>query len=326
MTIVLGAGPVGLMAALALARRGQVTLVGERAATGTRIDAVPVGLLGLLIEFGIHPAQIDASSSHTAMLAAWELETPQAFRTPAKAHIDRQRLERELWRRIEETSAITVTRRRAIPNLAGRVCIDATGRAASSATRILRPPTPWVARTLTVPGKFGEAQQALRIGAFPGGYVYRLASPRVLTLGLVGPRRSLPPIDTEPGLTLSPLGLTWLLAGLEPNAPWQTARGGEASVQWSIGESKIARIGDANLACDALSSQGMALGISDALAFARDEAVKDRLPQHLENLHAILSRCRFARMSAWREYADFVLQAMDAGQQSAIGSLSLRET
>lgn len=311
MTVIVGAGPVGLFAALALARREAVTLVGDRAAAGpaTRIDTVPLGLLALFVEFGIQPGQIGAVVAQTAMLTAWEGDEPQAFSAPAKAHIDRQLLERELWRRVEETAAITVAPRRTMPPPGDRTCIDATGRVAWSAGRIVRPPTPWIARTLILRNRFGEAQQAFRIAAFPGGYVYRSATSELMTLGFVGPRGQLPEIGPDPRAALISMGLRWMLAGIAPDAPWRSARGGEASVQWTRGSAAIARVGDANFACDALASQGMALGISDALALVRGDPLPNRFPRHFANLRATISRCRFSRMPAWREYGHFLENA-----------------
>lgn len=308
MTVVIGAGPVGLFAALAFARRGPVKLVARRAVpvSTTRIDTVPLGLLGLLVEFGIPPARIGASTAHNAMLVAWETDEPRAFPVPPKAHIDRQLLERELWRRVEATTAVTVTQRREDLPVDARRCIDATGRAAWSAARVVRPPRPWIARTFVLPGRFGEAQQALRIASLPGGYVYRSALPGLMTLGFVGPSEWLREIGADSHSALEALGLSWMLAGVAPTAQWRAGRGGAASVQWTQGRPDIARIGDADLACDALSSQGMALGMSDALTLARGEPVQARLPVHLAHLRATIVRCRFADCSTWRAYGRFL--------------------
>jgi hypothetical protein len=311
VTIVVGAGPVGLFAALAMARRGPVMLVAKRFATvaTTRIDSVPLGLLALLIEFGIPPGLIRASAAHDATLVAWDSDEPKAFPTPAKAHIDRNLLERELWRRVEFAANVTVTESPEYLLNADRQMIDATGRNAWSANEIISPPMPWVARTVTLPGRFGKAQQALRIAALPEGYIYRSAVSDLMTLGFVGPRRWHREIESDPNSALEALGLRWMQAGLAPAAQWQAGRGGVASLQWARGTSKIARIGDANLACDALASQGIALGMSDALALARDGWVDARLSVHLSHLRETIARCRFAHLPAWREYAHFLVSS-----------------
>lgn len=308
MTVIVGAGPVGLFAALAFARRGPVTLVARRAVpvATTRIDTVPLGLLGLLVEFGIPPARIGASASNKAMLVAWDTAEPVAFPTPAKAHIDRHLLELELWRKVDALKAVTVTDRPSDVRHDKRRCIDATGRAAWSAIRAVHPPVPWFARTFVFPGRFGEAQQALRIAASPGGYVYRSALPDLLTLGFVGPRGWLRDIGTDALSGLDALGLGWMAAGLSPVDQRHPGRGGAASAQWTQGEPGIDRIGDANLACDALSSQGIALGMSDALALARGRSLEARVPAHLAHLRTIIARCQFSRSTAWRDYDHFL--------------------
>lgn len=319
MTLVVGTGPVGLFAALAFARHGPVTLIARRTApvVTTRIDAVPLALLALLLEFGIPPARIGASAAHRAMLVAWETDEPRAFPAPPKAHIDRHLLESELWRRVETTTAVTITERLDELPAADRQTVDATGRAAWSSTETVRPPVSWIARTAVLPGKFGEAQQALRIAAMPGGYIYRSALPSLMTLGFVGPRGLHREIGADPNSALEALGLGWMLAGIEPAAQWHPGRGGAASVQWTRGTPGIARIGDADLACDALASQGIALGMSDALALTRDGFVRERLLVHLAHLSATIARCRFAHLPAWRAYANFLDCSSEEAHQRA---------
>jgi hypothetical protein len=104
--VIVGAGTVGLLTALAASRRGRVLVVTNRkaraagalpaegdfrfAAEGVssaqcprsrgygsrsrapRIDAVPVSFLALLVEFGVHPAEIGSDSVHTPGLSPGE--------------------------------------------------------------------------------------------------------------------------------------------------------------------------------------------------------------------------------------------------------------
>ncbi len=119
----------------------------------TGIDTVALGLLGLLVEFGIPPSRMGATTSHNAVLVAWDADEPRAVPSLPKAQIDRYLLERELWRRIEATAAVTVTVEREEPAFDARHFIDATGRVAWSATRIVRPAVPWTARTFVLSGR-----------------------------------------------------------------------------------------------------------------------------------------------------------------------------
>ena len=67
----------------------------------------------------------------------------------------------------------------------GECVIDATGRRAVSATRTTGLAKPWIARVFSRHGVFDKADQAFRLAALPAGYAYRLASPRLLAIGVV---------------------------------------------------------------------------------------------------------------------------------------------
>jgi hypothetical protein len=85
-------------------------------------------------------------------------------------------------------------------------------------------------------------------------------------------------------------------------------------VQWSEGGGL--RIGDAALARDALSSQGIATGASEALQVCAmggedDYALivarqHEQRQAHLHALLAVLEGGRFSNAQIWREYIDFV--------------------
>jgi hypothetical protein len=73
-------------------------------------------------------------------------------------------------------------------------------------------------------------------------------------------------------------------------------------------------VGDAALARDSLSSQGLAASASDsfyAVAAASDKsALQSRhnanLQAHLGQLSDVLKRCRFRSAPVWRDYENFV--------------------
>ena len=246
-TVVLGAGPVGCLAALAAARRGPVALHAPRANPGLpRVDSVPAPLLALLLEFGIHPAEIGVTELQDTRMASWERRDPVILRTRATAHVMRPDLDLALRRVVEHSPAVTIVHTLDPHSLRTAVqVIDASGRAAVSAIRRVRPTEPLVARTRTARGQFSRAARAFQLAAMPGGYVYRLGTPSSLTLGIVAPKRF---HHAAMPWELRRLGLGWILAGLPPPETMGTGRNGIASVQWSEGPERPIRVGDAALA------------------------------------------------------------------------------
>ena len=106
----------------------------------------------------------------------------------------------------------------------------------------------------------------------------------------------------------------WMLEDLPSFAALRSGGACAASVQWSEGSGL--RIGDAALARDALSSQGIATGASEALQACAMSGEDDRAlivarqreqrQAHLRSLLAVLENGRFSHAPAWREYIDFV--------------------
>ena len=119
---------------------------------------------------------------------------------------------------------------------------------------------------------------------------------------------------------LQQLGLGWILAGLPSFETMAAGRSGIASAQWSEGPDHPIRVGDAALARDSLSSQGMANGLSDALQATEDETSlwrrhKEERQAHLASLIREIEWCWCRNSSGWMGYQTFLrgrLDAMDA--------------
>lgn len=271
-----------------------------------RIDSLPVPLLALLIETGVHPAKIGVETVSASVLTTWESDAPVTRDVAPRVHIDRGELERELLRLVERHPDIDL-----VPELPAEpvtdLRIDATGRRATSATHIVEPEHPWIARTFLFRGSFGAAQQSLRLAPFDRGYFYRLASPRIATVGLVTPDAALLKSRDLDALVIAER-CQWILAGLGSLCSGLPGRGGKTSVQRSVGRSGWTLIGDAAFASDSLSSQGLANGISAAMKLVSpsDRPASEAYHAHLANTNDVIERSRFARAPAWREYLAFL--------------------
>jgi 2-polyprenyl-6-methoxyphenol hydroxylase-like FAD-dependent oxidoreductase len=332
--VVVGAGPVGLAAVLAAARRGRSLLVARRTppAKPPRIDAVPAPFLALLLELGVHPALLGVRRLHDTRLVAWERAEPEVIRGPATAHIERPALERLLAGLVARTPRIELVTLAPLRAPATRLVIDATGRRAISAQRRVHPPEPWLARTFWAPGSFTPAAQAFRMAALPDGYAYRLGSGTLIMVGIVGARAGARRTPDQVERHLRDFGAGWLLAGLPALGGMRAGRGGVASCQWSEGGSaSVLRVGDAALARDALAAQGIASGVSDAFQLAAGEAVPgpgwaarqhEQREKHLTALLAVVERCRFRELPTWSRYADFLAEHALASRPGADGPVA----
>jgi len=313
------------MAALAAARTGPVILCGRRDDPGPpRVDSVPAPLLALLLEFGVHPAEIGVSELEDTRMASWESRDPVVLRTRATAHVMRPELDRALRREVERSPAVTIVH--ALDHHALRTAarvIDASGRSAVSALRRVRPAEPFVARTITATGQFSRSARAFQLAAMPGGYVYRLGTPALLTFGIVAPKRFR---HDAVACGLRRLGLGWILSGLPSLETMAAGRSGIASVQWSEGPHHPIRVGDAALARDSLSSQGMANGLSDALHASTDETGlcwrhKEERQAHLASLLRAIEWCWCASSSNWKGYQTFLRRHLDATGALSVANL-----
>jgi hypothetical protein len=315
--VVLGAGPVGLIAALSAARRGHTTIMTPHwppRPGKPRIDVLPAPFLTLLLELGVDPKQLGIAHLHDTRMVAWESAQPQMRSSPASAHVERSRLERALAYAAERAPNIGVAMEVADwTSLRANLVIDATGRTAASAEQRIAPKRSWYAQTFYSAMHVSKAVQGFRLAALPRGYVYRLGTAHHLMLGVVrcGPRGSPQQIEDD----IRESGGGWLLAGSPSLASMSKGRGGATSVQWTAGGNSPARVGDASLARDALASQGIAAGGSDAFQLASGEIpfdsrwldrVADQRNRHLAALRATIAACRFGDHSTWAEYGRFI--------------------
>jgi 2-polyprenyl-6-methoxyphenol hydroxylase-like FAD-dependent oxidoreductase len=317
---ILGSGPAGLAAALALSGRGGARIItpGLPAATDVpRVDMVPAALLAFLLELGIHPGQIGVHDLHDERRIAWSDAVPETVRGSAVAHVERPALELALLAALERTSGFKIIPSPAAhPTDPGERVVDATGRRAVSATRTTGLAKPWIARVFSRHGVFDKADQAFRLAALPAGYAYRLASPRLLAIGVVVSKAAgMTPKDIEKYVHAADAG--WVLEGLGSLDSIQAGKGGVASVQWSAGPAATLRVGDASLARDSLSAQGLCSGISDAVSLVRNSGHADRWPnrereqlkRHLACLANAMERSRFRAEKPWAEYRRFLERA-----------------
>jgi hypothetical protein len=319
-TTILGAGPAGLATALGLSGRSRVRIIAPTLPAVTdvaRVDMVPAAFLAFLLELGVHPSQIGVHDLHDVRFIAWSGAEPEMVRGKAMAHVERPALELALLAAIERLSAVRI-----LPGSASQLAasdervIDATGRRAFSSTRITGLREPWIGRVFSLRGQFEKADQAFRMAALPGGYAYRMASPRLLIVGVVLSTALARPTPQDIEKYIHAAGAGWLLEGLGRLASLQAGKGGVASVQWSDGSAAIQRVGDAALARDSLSAQSLCSGLSDAVSMVRRSEYAaqwlyrqhEQLKSHLGYLARIIGHSRFHSEAPWSQYRQFLKQ------------------
>jgi 2-polyprenyl-6-methoxyphenol hydroxylase-like FAD-dependent oxidoreductase len=336
--VVIGAGPVGLIAALRLAQAGHgVTIVARRLPAPDdppRVDAAPAALLALLVELGIHPASIGAAEVFTRRFVAWSSREPALVDGPATVHIERPALDVALLGALRRFKDVSIEVRRWHPVRDGAragAIIDASGRAAVTATRRIRPDRPWAARTFWLDRSSCRAAADFAIAALPSGYAYRLGGASRLIVGIVGrgPAVTGTAVDVERRIRRA---APWIMDGLPALPSMAEGAAGAASVQWTEGHSPL-RIGDAALARDALASQGVATGASEALlaaaAVTQHDADLIRVRQaeqcqaHLRSLLEAIDQSAYRDRLVWRDYRGFVAANLDAAP--AVARVALRD-
>jgi 2-polyprenyl-6-methoxyphenol hydroxylase-like FAD-dependent oxidoreductase len=316
---VLGGGPAGLMAALAATKIARTVLVLDRlprAEAPFRIDAVPARTLALLADFGIDPRAIGADTLSRGQNACWETETPLWSDAAPTAHIERPLLECALFDALcaDHHAEIVVDRARPYYDRVfggsgwqAKMLIDATGRAAVTAASRIRLQPAWAGRFYwTKRSAAAKATPEFRIVALPHGYAYRLGSARNIGIGLVGRSQCL-----NVDLTSAPRDMHFLFEDMPALALMKRGVAGVASVQWSIA-GRAALVGDASIARDALSSQGLAASLSDGLyavaAIGSGDSKclpfrqAENLSTHLRLLKQQIARCRYRAEPTWRAY------------------------
>jgi hypothetical protein len=320
---ILGSGPVALACALLRARREPVRLLVSSHAPRQvpRIEVVPAQTLALLLDLGVHPHALGVHRLERERLIAWGNPQPVRLNMPAAAHVQRPVLEQALWAQVARQSAISVHALEPAAALAearrledsGAWLIDATGRAAALAHTIARSRQPWVARlfhvsTPTAPAPFMAA-------ALPDGYVYRAQGPGFATVGFVGRGAWLSGTSCEIYQRMAQGTADWLVDDLS-ECEWTDAGSWPAGLQWTDIGLGLA-IGDAALARDALSSQGLANGLSDACHAAKLDGESSRQSllrrmlegrrAHINALVRMLETCHCREQPIWLQYGAFLL-------------------
>jgi len=336
---VLGAGPVGLIAALQVVRCGRTAIIVTRrlprADDPPRTDAVPAGLVALLLELGIDPRRIGVDRLYDVRVATWESAAPTASPAAKTAHVERPALELALLDRLTGAHRVPIVLAPFRPPADGRaagdgwrarILIDATGRAAVTAPHRQRPAPPWVGRTYWTPRRTCTADPAFAIAALPEGYAYRLGAASIMSLGIVGRLAGAAETVERQVRAHAP----WLLEGLPPLAGMRPGAAGPAGLQ-STGIGPGLRIGDAALARDALSSQGLATGASEAMlaAAVRDDddlellraRQREQRQAHVAALLRTIDRCVWRASPSWSDYRAFVARQNDERPRSPTGAL-----
>jgi hypothetical protein len=323
-----------MVAALQCSKHRRTTLIARRFPSGDElatIEAVPASLLALLVEFGIHPRQIGVEQLHRSRVSAWESEAPLESRGIAEAHVERPALDVALLREVVACGRVRIIRGDG-PSIEGAVraarhgevrLIDATGRRAITAKKKFHPDRPWASRTFVAPRRSVAADGGLRIAALPDGFIYRLGASNHLLIGIVGGKQTIVGTPSVVERRIHECGAGWILEGLPAIAELAPGRRSAASVQWTLDEAATT-IGDAALARDALSSQGLAAGISEGLYVAaaadpQDDALlslrkREQRLAHLRTMTDVIARCRFRHNEAWRDYGRFFEEHADREQ------------
>jgi hypothetical protein len=283
----------------------------------------------MLVEFGIHPARLGVRQLYESRWRAWEGEAAVEVQCSAEAHVERPALDLALMNTLVASKRVRLVIAEgraayaaltAVPNPAVRM-IDASGRAAVSARKRILPPGPWAARTFWTPVRGGPATHAFRIAPLPGGFVYAIGASHHRVVGVVGWKDTIGGDRQTLDSRIRDAHADWVLDGLPSLASMNPGMVSPASVQWSTGSGAVT-VGDASLARDTLSSQGLATGMSEALYAAacvseEDDALfslrkQEQRLAHLRALERLLATCRFAHRPNWVRYALFLREHLAA--------------
>ena len=262
---------------------------------------------------------------------------PSASAIAKTIHLERPALERALLDLLRRTNVPILSEKQPRHMKGGIVgegwrahhVVDATGRAAVTARRRIRPSRPWVSRSFWASSTACQSDATFSIAALPEGYAYRLGAASIVTLGIVGRGTAVSgsPCAIDYRLrTFAP----WLLEGLPAVERMMRGVTAAASAQWTEENSGL-RIGDAALARDALSSQGIATGTSEALLAAavagKDDIEliqarqREQRQAHLTSLLQAIDRSRYSTLPTWRNYRKFVVSHIELNALGASAAL-----
>ena len=323
--IVLGSGPIGLLCALRGRQLGMdVDIYTNRLPLPQdppRIECVPAQVVALLVEFGVSPTRIGVDALFHERIMQWSSRTVVLTQTPDVAHVGRPALDIALLETALRAGArigalqgglLEGFRRR---RNAESLFLDASGRSAVTAMHRVGPKRPLVARLFHLPMRPSLYGSGLMVAAGAEGYAYRLANAATLTIGVVG-RKDFVRGDSQQIVEKIAVFAPWLVRDIA-SAHLQSGASGAASVQWSRDDNVGGiRIGDAFFARDALASQGLAMGFSDALKAIiqpdhglrkspRADAKKTML-LHCRRVVRQINSSTFRSAAPWIEYSEFL--------------------
>ncbi|MGI2034317.1 hypothetical protein ACRQ1B_18180 [Rhizobium panacihumi] len=273
----------------------------------------------MLVEFGVAPALLGVERLFASKCLQREEDHPIILPAAPYAAISRPNLEAALAKLTEraririEPQAVSAASIEAIASDA--IVFDATGRRAISARKRWRPTQPIVARSFHFAG-VGPAREGLALAAGPNGYVYRVANRNGICLGVVGHGHKSNWDDARDRIaSFAP----WIVSDLTAGDLLMTkGRSGPTSLQWAEAGACAILIGDAELSRDAMSSQGLAIGLGAAIV-AVSQALTDARPgppaelAHERSVHARrtleqIAATPFSRDHTWRQYGGFLGQ------------------
>ena len=287
-----------------------------------RVECVPAQVVALLVEFGVSPKRVGIDALFRQRTMQWADGAVATSPAPDAAHIERPALEIALLESaLRAGTKIDVLREDLVQELRRRhregecMLLDASGRSAVTAMERIGPRRPLVARLFHLPTRPSLRGSGLMIAAGPEGYAYRLANASTLTLGVVG-RKDFVQGDGRRIVAKIAEFAPWLVRDI-PSELLQSGASGAASVQWSVGGNfESVLVGDASFAHDALASQGLAMGLSDALKtfVQQNKSVrapprsdeKKQISVHCQRIVQQIKRSAFGSARPWVEYSEFL--------------------
>lgn len=327
--VILGAGPIGLLASLQARRLGlEVDVWADRFPSPSdtpRLEAIPAQIIGLLVDFGIHPKAFGVTRLVEKRFTQWRSHELMVATAPPLAHVSRPALEISLLRQAEREGVQLSSWKGerwtdALAQRSGDVTVlDTTGRSAVTAMQINKPTQPLVTRTFVqsaspLIGQFMHGGDCFAIAAGPDGYAYRLSNAQQVALGVVGHGGLLRGGACTVFAKIREFA-PWLIEGMDPEA-CSSGSAGAASAQWCSSSHEGAQpVGDALFARDALASQGLAIGFSDALRVVstlasgehpEPDILRTQVALHCRRVDALIAESTFASSPAWRKYREFL--------------------